>query len=103
MNRLFISQPMNGRTNEEIRTERERIIEDMRREWYVDEPFEVVDSFFENAPVGASPLWYLGESIKLLSTATLAYFAYGWEDARGCRIEHLCAEEYGIPCIAEVE
>jgi len=36
-----------------------------------------------------------GKKIKL-STADVAYFAEGWDEARGCKIEHECAVEYGI-------
>lgn len=62
---------------------------------------EVIESFFESAPANATPLWYLGESLKLLGTADFAVFAPGWQDYRGCRIEHDAAVAYGIP-IAEV-
>lgn len=41
-------------------------------------------------------LEYLGESLKLLAKADIAYFAPGWRDARGCKIEHACADAYGI-------
>ena len=58
-----------------------------------------IDSFFEKAPVGAKPLWFLGKSIELLSDADVVYFASGWENARGCRIEHECAVEYGVDII----
>lgn len=59
----------------------------------------MIDSFFQNAPADAKPLWFLGKSIELLSGADIAYFADGWKDARGCRIEHECAKEYGIQII----
>lgn len=36
------------------------------------------------------------ESLKKLSTADLAFFAEGWQDARGCRIEFASAIAYGI-------
>lgn len=26
----------------------------------------------------------------------VAYFAEGWQEARGCKIEHECAVQYGI-------
>lgn len=65
------------------------------------EPVEVIDSFFQNAPADARPLWFLGKSLELLSTADIAYFAKGWEDARGCRIENQCAIEYGIEVIED--
>ncbi len=97
MKKLFISQPMKGKTNEEIKKEREEAIR-CAKEMMSDE-VEVIDSFFENAPAEAKPLWYLGESLKLLSTADVAYFATGWENARGCKIEHTCAQQYGINII----
>ena len=65
------------------------------------EPVEVIDSFFQNAPADARPLWFLGKSLELLSTADIAYFAKGWEDARGCRIKNQCAIEYGIEVIED--
>lgn len=94
MKKLFISQPMNGKTDEEILAEREKAIAEAQR--MVGEPVEVIDSFFQSAPVDARPLWFLGKSLELLSTADVAYFAAGWQDARGCKIEHTCAVEYGI-------
>ena len=99
MKRLFISQPMRGKTNEEILAVRQKAIESAERNF--GEKFEVIDSFFQDAPVDARPLWFLGKSLELLSTADVAYFAKGWEDARGCRIENTCAVEYGIDVIED--
>lgn len=42
------------------------------------------------------PLWYIGKSLELMSTADIVYFTEGWERYRGCRIEHLAAYEYNI-------
>lgn len=93
---LFISQPMNGRTDEEILKERMEMTKQAVE--ILGEPVEVLDSFFdlESAPVGANALWCLGNSLKLLANADAAFFAPGWENARGCRIERTCAKEYGI-------
>ena len=99
MKKLFISQPMNGKTNEEILEVREKAIESAERN--LGEPVEVIDSFFKDAPHEAKPLWFLGKSLELLSTADVAYFAKGWENARGCRIENQCAIEYGITVIED--
>lgn len=63
------------------------------------EEIEVIESFFEGAPADATPLWYLGESLKLLGTADFVVFAPGWQDYRGCRIEHDAAVAYGIPIV----
>ena len=94
MKKLFISQPMKDKTNEEIKAEREKAMR--KAEEILGEPITLIDSFFENAPHDAKPLWFLGKSLELLSTADVAYFADGWESARGCKIEHQCAEAYGI-------
>jgi hypothetical protein len=99
MKKLFISQPMRGKTNEEIMAVREKAIESAERE--LGEKVEVIDSFFKDAPVDANPLWYLAKSLELLSTADVAYFAKDWEEARGCRIENECAIEYGIELVIE--
>lgn len=99
MKKLFISQPMRGKTNEEILAAREKAIASAER--HLGEKVEVIDSFFQNAPSEAKPLWFLGKSLELLATADVAYFAKGWEDARGCRIENTCAIEYGIEVVIE--
>lgn len=93
--KAFISQPMKGLSNDEIKAEREKAIALLKNKY--GEDIEIIDSFFENAPHDAKPLWFLGKSIQLLSTADVAYFCKGWASARGCIIEHNCAIEYGIP------
>ena len=99
MKRLFISQPMRGKTNEEILAVRAKAIESAER--HLGEKVEVIDSFFRDAPVDAKPLWYLAKSLELLSTADVVYFAQDWENYRGCRIENTCAIEYGIELVIE--
>ena len=94
MKKLFISQPMKGKSDEEILREREQAIDSAQR--CLGEPVEVIDSFFQGAPADAKPLWFLGKSLELLSDADIAYFAKGWRDARGCRLEHDAAKAYGI-------
>ncbi len=98
MVRLFISQPMNGKTKEEIQEEKEIIIQNVK-EKYPD--VVVINSYFEdyNPDCGCVPLKYLGKSLELLADADIAYFAEGWKNYRGCRIEHTCAMEYGIKII----
>ncbi len=99
MKKLFISQPMKGKTDEEILAERRKAIRSAERQ--LGEPVEVIDSFFQSAPADAKPLWFLGKSLELLSGADIAYFAKGWQEARGCKIENTCAIEYGIAVIED--
>ena len=98
MKKVFISQPMKGLSNEEIKAERKAIKQAIIKE-YGD--VEFIDSYFENAPANARPLWFLGKSFELLSTADMAFFAYGWEEARGCVMEHTACLSYGIEIIRE--
>lgn len=92
--KVFISQPMRGKSDEEILAERQAIIDTAKSVY--GENVEVIDSFFQGAPTEAKPLWFLAKSLELLSTADIAVFSCGWQEARGCRIEHACAVEYGV-------
>lgn len=94
MKRLFISQPMKGKTDEEIIKERELAIEEVKKA--LNDDVTIIDSFFQGAPADAKPLWFLGKSFELLSTADIAYFAKDWEKYRGCKMEHEAAIQYGI-------
>lgn len=98
--RLFISQPMRGKTDAEIEREREELIA-IAKAVYADRgEVEVIDSFFKgglDVPADAkAPLYHLGKSLELLATADVAIFAKDWREARGCRIEHECADAYGV-------
>lgn len=99
MKKLFISQPMKGKSDEEILKERENAIKSAEK--LLGEPVEIIDSFFQSAPADARPLWFIGKSLELLSTADIAYFAKGWEKERGCKIENTCAIEYGITVLED--
>lgn len=94
MVRVFISQPMRDKTADEIKKERRVAIERLKKE--AGEDVEVIDSFFEVAPHDAKPLWFLGKSFQLLSTADVAVFVGSWRDYRGCKMEHEAAKQYGI-------
>ena len=72
MKKLFISQPMRGKTDEEILAVREKAIAKVKE--LLGEPVEVIDSFIQSAPVDAKPLWYLGESLKFFSRSRHCLF-----------------------------
>ena len=93
---VFISQPMNGKEDAQIRYERDELIKDLKR--YLGNDINILDTVFhftEDVP----SLIYLGRSIEVLAKADLAVFMDGWNDARGCRIEHQVAKDYGIPTL----
>ena len=92
--KLFISQPMNGRSDRAIIEERELIIEAYKREGW-----EVIDSVLNMGP--ASAIEYLAESIRLMNDADRVLMMKGWAKARGCRIEHEVAIAYGREVVYE--
>lgn len=88
--KIFISQPMKDRTAEEIMQERD----DIMAKW-TNKSVVFIDSFF--CEPGKNSTDSLGKSISLMSDADLVVFAPGWENARGCKVEHQVAGYYGIP------
>lgn len=95
--KIFISQPMRDKTDEQIEKERNDAIEHVKK--VLDEDVEVIDSFFKGAPHDAKPLWFLGKSFELLSTADMAVFIGDWYKYRGCKMEYEACKEYGIETI----
>lgn len=69
MKKLFISQPMKGKSDEDILAERQKAIKSAEEK--IGEPVEVIDSFFQEAPVDAKPLWFLGKSLNFWLVLTL--------------------------------
>ena len=98
MKKVFISQPMRGKTSEEILTERKRITEEIQN---LIGDHEVLDTYFDDFGECSKPLQYLAKSLWMLADADCAYFAPGWQDARGCRIEHDSAVNYGITVLKD--
>lgn len=97
MKKLFISQPMRGKTDAEIIAEREKAIASVK-EKFPNEEIEVIDSF-QKSLKDEKPLLALSKSIAFLAQADVAYFCKGWEEARGCRIESQCAIDYDIELV----
>lgn len=95
MTKVFISQPMKDKTEQEILEERANIFQ-LAKESFPDA--ELIDSYFDDykPSTGNAGLKYLAKSLELLADADVAYFAPGWDEARGCRIENECAIEYEI-------
>ena len=88
--KIMISQPMKGKTNEQIRKEREELVKKLQEKGH-----EVVNTIFaEETPEGDARLYYLAKSIEAMSKVDAVIFMPGWEKARGCKIEHEIAVKY---------
>lgn len=106
MLKAMLSQPMAGKTNEEIAETRDRAVAFLKGMGY-----EVVNTLFtdewyskeamEKRGVVQIPLCFLAKSLENMSHCHTAFFCKGWEKARGCRIEHEAAVAYGLNIIYE--
>lgn len=106
MRKIMFSQPMAGLTEEQIVEARNRFLQFAEKE-----NFEVVNTYFqdewyskksmESRGVVQIPLCFLAKSLENMSLCHVAYFAKGWENARGCKIEHEAALQYGLELIYE--
>ena len=106
MKKAMLSQPMAGKTNEEIIATREKAIKFLESNGY-----EVVNTLFTDEwysqekmterGVVQIPLCFLAKSLENMSLCHVAYFCKGWEKTRGCKIEHDVAVAYGLEVIYE--
>lgn len=88
--KAMISQPMAGKSDEEIKAERQDLVSTLEEQGY-----EVLDTVLtEKDVVRDTPICYLAKSLELLDEADVLICMKGWEEARGCKIEHDVAEAY---------
>ena len=92
--KIMISQSMAGKTIEQIRAEREGAVRFLEERGHT-----VIDSVFSEPapePIDNVALWYLARSLEVMAACDGVLFLHGWENARGCRIEHEAAVAYGL-------
>ena len=104
--KAMLSQPMAGKTDAEIVATREKAIAVLKEKGY-----DIVNTLFtdewyskeqmESRGVVQIPLCFLAKSLENMSLCHAAYFCKGWENARGCKIEHEAAKAYGLKIIYE--
>ena len=100
MKKAMLSQPMAGKTEEEIKATRNKAIKKLNELGY-----ELVDTLFTDEWVAKEKsndvvnvhLWFLAKSLQKMSE----YFCKGWGNTRGCEIEHDAAELYELELIYE--
>lgn len=104
MMKAMLSQPMAGKSESEIIAAREKAIAVLESAGY-----EIVNTLFtdewyseasmQERGVVNRPLCFLAKSLENMSLCHAAYFCKGWENARGCRLEHEAAKAYGLEII----
>ena len=104
--KAMLSQPMAGKTDAEIVATREKAIAALEEKGY-----EIVNTLFTDEwyskdsmterGVVQIPLCFMAKGLENMSLCHAVYFCKGWENARGCRIEHEAAKAYGLEVIYE--
>ena len=104
--KAMLSQPMAGKTQDEIVATREKAIAALEEKGY-----EIVNTLFtdewyhpekmKERGVVQIPLCFMAKGLENMSLCHAVYFCKGWENARGCRIEHEAAKAYGLEVIYE--
>lgn len=96
--RVYISQPMCGKTKKEIEAKLVPICTVLERAGYA-----VTMGYMDGgAPDDANKaLWSLGKSISILSECDALLYIGEWNGVsdvpQGCKVEMDCADYYGIP------
>lgn len=109
--KAMISQPMNGKTDKEILAVRNQAVNTLTQMGY-----QFVNSLFEDdgkeeywftpdalkkRGIENIPLCYLARSLEVMAQCHAVYFCKGWDQARGCRLEHDSAVAYGMEVLYE--
>ena len=106
MMKAMLSQQMAGKSEEEIKATRKQAIKVLEEKGY-----EIVNTLFtdewysdehmKERGVVQIPLCFLAKSLEKMSLCHAVYFCKGWEQTRGCRLEHDVAVAYGLTVIYE--
>lgn len=96
MKKLFISCPMKGRTEENIKKSMEKMHK--MAEIIFEQELEVIPTYIEDNPPenNNQAVWYLGKSIQMLAEADFFIGVDFSEYFKGCNVERDVARHYGI-------
>ena len=104
---IFISQPMTGRSEEEILATRQKEIEKIHQFFDADGvEINIIASYIDDATRkyfeehitdGINwDIYWLSQSLQRLALADTIWLCEGWEYSKGCNIELKCAIQYGL-------
>ena len=104
---IFISQPMTGKSEEEILATRQKAIDEIHQLFDADGvEINIIASYIDDATrkhfkehVSDDINWdifWLSQSLERLAMADMIWLCEGWEYSKGCNIELECAIQYGL-------
>ena len=108
---IFISQPMTGKSEEEILATRQEAIDKIHQLVGKDgEQVNIIDSYIDDATrnefqgrMGDAINWdiyWLSQSLQKLALADTIWLCDGWGHSKGCKIELECAIKYGLDIVS---
>lgn len=92
MLKVFISVPMNGRTDIEIRYDISKAMDEINKITNIN-GIIYVDNYIMGA-TETNPLKLFAKAIDKMAEADAVYFCPGWHKARGCKMEYILANAY---------
>lgn len=102
--KVMISQPMNGLLESEIQKRKIEAESYLLKQGHVVVNTLFSDEWYEQNNVSSKnniPLFFFSKSLEKMADCDAVYFLKGWENARGCRLEHQVAEAYGLNIMEE--
>ena len=107
---IFISQPMSGKSEEEILATRQKEIDKIHQFFDADGvEINIIASYIDDATrnefqgrMGDAINWdiyWLSQSLQKLALADTIWLCEGWEYSKGCNIELECAIQYGLDIV----
>ena len=87
--KVFISVPVYGNTKDEVKIQKQEIMKKLEK---YNSNIVLLDSWIDKSD---SSLECMGKGLIIMAKADIVVFANGWENSRGCQVEHVCADAYG--------
>lgn len=94
--------PMKSKSTEQVKIEMNKVFEFIKNKL---PEADLIDSIIDGADKKIAiegddaGVWYLGESLKRMSEASIVFFVNDWKDFRGCSVERSVAESYRKFCV----
>ena len=100
---VFISQPMVGLTNDELKKYRSKVLGMIQRR-YPTEKINLINPPYPYYPHGHNEsVWALGKSLEYIAQADLVFFSKYREISYMCSLQHAICRYYNIPIASEDE
>lgn len=95
--KVMISIPMKSKTFSQIQEDMQKYIKDFEK-LHIEVVNSIIDKdeFTLKEEYYTPGLYYIAKSIDLIGKVDAVFFAEGWMQSSGCKIERKVCEEYGV-------